>query len=148
MRTEGVFSPQTADDAAEAFETVGPAAQTVVRETAKAMEFDREEYDRRVTGEVVETARDALFASLLSVTIGDREEWEAWRDEHPGYDVHETGSESVERVVWHAAPATEEVVAATFQSEEEAAIGTLRRQAFGRIYQPLLKDDVPGESDG
>jgi hypothetical protein len=148
MRTEGVFSPETAADAAEAFESVGPAAQTVVRETAKAMEFDREEYDRRVTGDVVETARDALFASLLSVTIGDREAWEAWREDHQAYDVHETGSESVERVVWHAAPATEEAVAATFQSEEEAAIGTLRRQAFGRIYRPLLKDDAPEESDG
>jgi len=147
MRTEGVFSPETATEAAEAFESVGPAAQTVVRETAKAMEFDREEYDRRVTGEVVETARDALFASLLSVTVGDREEWEAWREDNPEYEVHETGSESVERVVWHAAPATEDDVAATFQSEEAAAIGTLRRQAFGRVYQPMLKDDVPGESD-
>ncbi|QKY20061.1 hypothetical protein B4589_006590 [Halolamina sp. CBA1230] len=142
MRTEGVFSPETEADAAAAFDSVGPAAQTVVRETAKAMEFDREEYDRRVTGEVVETARDALFASLLTVTVGDREAYEEWRESHSEYDVHETGSESVDHVVWHAAPATEEAVAATFQSEEEAAVGTLRRQAFGRIYRPMLKDDA------
>jgi hypothetical protein len=141
MRTEGVFSPETEADAVEAFESVGPAAQTVVRETAKAMEFDREEYDQRVTGEVVETARDALFASLLVVSVGDRGAYEGWCEEHPEYDVHETGAENVDRVVWHACSATEEAVAATFQSEEEAALATLRRQAFGRIYRPMLKDD-------
>ena len=140
MRTEGVFSPETEADAAEAFETVGPAAQTVVRETAKEMEFDREEYDRRVTGEVVETARDALFASLLVVSVGDRAAYEEWRDTHPEYEVYETGAENVDNVVWHASPAAEAAVAATFQSEEDAAIATLRRQAFGRLYRPILKD--------
>jgi uncharacterized protein (DUF1684 family) len=145
MRTEGVFSPETEADAAEAFESVGPAAQTVVRETAKAMEFDREEYDRRVTGEVVETARDALFASLLAVNVGDRAAYEAWCEDNPEYDVHETGAENVDRVVWHVCPATEAAVAATFQSEEEAALATLRRQAFGRIYRPMLKDEADGE---
>ncbi|WP_049979476.1 DUF5809 family protein [Halolamina rubra] len=145
MRTEGVFSPETETEAAEAFESVGPAAQTVVRETAKAMAFDREEYDERVTGEVVETARDALFASLLEVTVGDREAWDTWREDHPEYDTHVNGSDAVDRVVWHAAPATETAVAATFQSEEEAAVATLRRQAFGRIYRPLFDD--AGEND-
>ncbi|NHX37201.1 MULTISPECIES: DUF5809 family protein [Halolamina] len=146
MRTEGVFSPETEADAVEAFESVGPAARTVVRETAKAMSFDREEYDERVTGEVVETARDALFASLLAVTVGDREEWEAWREDHPEYEVRENGSEQVDRVVWHASPAAGTAVAATFQSEEDAAVATLRRQAFGRIYRPLFDDDA-GEND-
>ena len=144
MRTEGVFSPETEADAVEAFDSVGPAAQTVVRETAKAMSFDREEYDERVTGEVVETARDALFASLLSVTVGDREEWESWREDHSDYDIHVNGSEHVDRVVWHASPATGTAVAATFQSEADAAVATLRRQAFGRIYRPMF-DDEAGE---
>lgn len=139
MRTEGVFSPETESEAREAFESVGPAAQVVVRETAKAMEFDREEYDERVTGEVVETARDALFASLLSVHVGTREEWETWQDDHPATDTHVNGSESVDNVVWHVAPFAETAVAATYQQKEEAAIGTLRRQAFGRLYADLLE---------
>ncbi|GAB7095669.1 DUF5809 family protein [Halolamina litorea] len=142
MRTEGVFAPETRTEAADSFEAVGPAAQTVVRETAKAMEFDREEYDQRVTGEVVETARDALFASMLVVTVADRETYEEWVESHPDYEVHETGAENVDNVVWHASPATETVVAATFQSEPDAAVATLRRQAFGRIYRPMLKDDA------
>jgi len=142
MRTEGVFAPETESEAFESFDAVGPAAQTVVRETAKAMEFDREEYDERVTGDVVETARDALFASLLVVSVGDREAYEAWLDDHPDYEVHETGAENVDNVVWHAAPVADAVVAATFQSEPEAAVATLRRQAFGRIYRPMFKDDA------
>lgn len=138
MRTEGVFSPETEAAAREAFESVGPAAQVVVRETAKAMEFDREEYNERITSEVVETAREALFASLLTVHVGTDEEWEAWQDDHPAYDTHVNGSENVDNVVWHVAPFAETAVAATYQQEEEAAIGTLRRQAYGRLYNDLL----------
>jgi hypothetical protein len=140
MRTDGVFAPETEAEAREAFADVGPAAQVVVRETAKAMEFDREEYRERVTGEVVETARDALFASLLEVQVGDREAFDDWREAHSDYDVHVNGSENVDRVVWHAAPFSKRAVAATFQNEEEAAVGTLRRQAFGRLYADLLKE--------
>jgi hypothetical protein len=138
MRTEGVFAPETETEARETYENVGPAAQTVVRETAKAMSFDREEYQNRVTNEVVETARDALFASLLAVNVGDREAYESWCGDNPGYDVHEIGSENVDYVVWHAAPAAEAAVAATFQHEERAAIATLRRQAFGRVYRDIF----------
>ena len=139
MRTEGVFAPETPDEARGEYETVGPAAQTVVRETTKAMSFDREEYDERVTGDVVETARDALFASLLRVRVGDREEYEAWCADRPEYDVREAGSEHVDRVVWHGAPFAETAVAATFQEKERAAVATLRRQAFGRIYRDRLE---------
>lgn len=138
MDTEGFFAPETVEEARDAYEGVGPAAQTVVRETARAMEFDREEYHDRVTSDAVETARDALFASLLVVRVGTREEFEAWRDDYPDYDVAETGSPDVESVVWHVAPFAETAVAATFQSEREAAVGTLRRQAFGRIYRERL----------
>jgi hypothetical protein len=138
MRTEGVFSPETEAAAREAFESVGSAAQVVVRETAKAMEFDREEYTDRVTGEVVDTAREALFASLLTIHVGTGEEWATWQDDHPAYDTHVNGSENVENVVWHVAPFAETAVAATYQQEEAAAIGTLRRQVYGRIYDGLL----------
>jgi len=51
------------------------------------------------------------------------------------------GSDNVDRVVWHAFDG--EAVAATFQQEEQAAISTLRRQAFGRLYRPLFYEDEP-----
>ena len=139
METEGSFAPESVAGARDRFDALGPTAQLVVREVAKAMSFDREEYRDRVTSEVVETARDALFASLLTVHVGDRAEYEAWCEAHPEYDVHEIGSENVDHVVWHAAPATGTAVAATFQNEERAAVATLRRQAFGRVYRDLLE---------
>ncbi|MDS0299881.1 DUF5809 family protein [Halogeometricum sp. S1BR25-6] len=147
METEGSFAPESEEEAREAFESAGPTAQQVVREAAKAMSFDREEYRERVTGDVVETARNVLFADRLRVRIGTREEFEAWTDEHPEYEVTEVGSPNVDRVVWHAAPFAKEAVAATYQNEREAAVGTLRRQAFSRLYRPRFEDGG-GEEDG
>lgn len=138
MHVEGLFAPASDAEAREQYEMLGPSAQTVVRETAKAMSFDREEYADRVTGEVVETARDALFASLLEVHVGSREEFDAAREEYAEFDISVAGSDNVDRVVWHIAPAAETVVAATFQNEEAAAVATLRRQAFGIVYRDLL----------
>ena len=137
--TAGIFAPETEAAARETYESMGPAAQTVTREVARSMAFDREEYRERVTGEVVATARDALFASLLAVRVGDRAAYEAFVDDHPDYEVREQGNENVERVVWHAAPAAGTVVAATFQDERDAAVATLRRQAFGQVYRPLFE---------
>lgn len=138
MRTEGVFAPTSIDEAHEAYETAGPVAQTVVQEVARAMNFDRDEYRRRVTSEVVETARDAVFASLLKVHVGDSADFDAWRADHPDYEVREIGSRNVSRVVWHPIPFDGTVVAATFENEPDAAIATLRRQAFGRAYRDHL----------
>ncbi|WP_227352790.1 DUF5809 family protein [Haladaptatus salinisoli] len=136
METHGILAPDGAEDAREQYEAVGPAAQTVVKETAKAMRFDREEYGERVTSDVVETARDALFASLLEVRTGTREEFEGAVPD--GFDVHEEGSRNVASVAWHVAPAAETVVAATYQQKEEAAVATLRRIAFGRVYRDIV----------
>ena len=136
MHTVGTFTFESAANARTQYESVGPAAQTVVREVAKAMDFDREEYDERITGDVVETARDALFASLLEVRVGSREEFEEWCDAYDG-EVTTVGHEAVDRVVWHAGP-DGEAVAATFQEEEDAAVATLRRQAFGRLYRDIV----------
>ena len=138
MYTTGTFTPESVEDARERYETVGPVAQTVVREVARSMGFDREEYDERVTGEVVETAREAIFASLLSVRVGSREEFEEWAEGYDG-EVFVSGSENVDHVAWHAGP-TGEAVAATFQNEEDAAVATLRRQAFGRLYRDVVTD--------
>ncbi|WP_058366068.1 DUF5809 family protein [Haloparvum sedimenti] len=140
METKGSFAPATVEEARDRYAEAGEAARVVVRETAKAMGFDGEEYDERVTGEVIETARDALFASLLTVHVADRETFETWLDERPFTegDVTVLGSEHVDNVVWHAAPFADAVVAATFQNEPDAAAGTLRRNAFGRIYRDEL----------
>jgi hypothetical protein len=137
METEGVFDPETLAAAQEAYESVGPAARTAVRETATAMDFDREEYETRVTSDVVETARDAIFASLLVVRVADREAFDSWRAD-ADVDVTVLGSPDVDRVVWHVAPFADAAIAATFQAEREAAVATLRRQAFGRLYRDRL----------
>lgn len=138
MRTEGVFAPESLEEAHDAYEAAGPVARTVVKEVARAMDFDGEEYRDRVTSDVVETARDAVFASLLRVHVGDAAEFDAWCADHPDYDVHEIGSSNVPRVVWHPIPFAETVVAATFADEPEAATATLRRHAFGRVYRDHL----------
>lgn len=142
MHTTGRLSPTDPKAAQAAYDELGSTAQVVVREVAKALEFDREEYDERVTSETVETARDALFASLLEVQVGTREEYDEWAE---GFDgpISVAGSDTVEHVVWHAFEG--EAVAATFQDEEDAAVSTLRRQAFGRLYRPVFYDDEPAE---
>jgi len=101
------------------------------------MAFDRAEYEERVDSDVVETARDALFASLLRVRVGTVEAFEAWREGYDG-DCHVAGSEHVDHAVWHVAPVAGAAAAATFQDERDAAVATLRRQAFGRLYADLL----------
>jgi hypothetical protein len=135
MHEEGWLEPETDEEWRDAYADAGPTAQTVVREVAKAMGFDREEYGERVTSDVVETARDALFASRLRVAVGDRGAFESWREGFDG-EVTVIGSEHVDNVAWHVAPFADEAVAATFQDEPEAAVETLRRNAYGRIYDP------------
>jgi hypothetical protein len=137
MHTVGELRPETEESAREVYEGVGPTAQLVVKEVAKSMRFDREEYQARVDSDVVETARDVLFAAELAVHVGTREEYDEWAAEFDG-EVHETGSEQVGNVAWHVAPFAEEAVAATFADEEDAAVDTLRRQALGRIYRERL----------
>lgn len=135
MHVEGVFAPETVAEARDRYESCGPVAQTVVREVAKAMSFDREEYGERVTGDVIATARDALFASMLEVTVGTAGEFDEFCEANPGLAPDVEGSDNVDRVVWHPAPFADAVVAATFQDEEDAAVSTLRRQAFGKVYR-------------
>jgi len=138
METAGVYNPETVAAAREAYSDAGSAAQIVVKETAKAMDFDNAEYDDRVTGEVIETARDALFASLLTAVHGSREEFDEWCADHADYSVELMGSDSVDSVVWHPVGFAETVVAASYQNEPEAAAATVRRRAFGRHYRGEL----------
>lgn len=138
METQGTLAPETHEEAREAYEAAGPVAQTVVRETAHAMDFSPDEYRERVTSDVVATARDVLFAARLTFHSGTREAFEEWCADHDEYEVVEVGSPNVERVVWHAAPFANRVVAATYQDERDAAVEILRRQALGRIYRVEL----------
>lgn len=142
MHTEGRFLPESVAAAADRYEDLGPTAQVLVREVAKAMDFDADEYDRRVTADIVATAREVLFAEQLRVHVGTRAEYEDWKAEaehdFDAWTVDEIGSEAVDNVAWHAAPAVKVLVAATFQDEEAAAVGTLRRQAVGRCYRDVV----------
>lgn len=137
METRGLFTPTSPDGISEYADLLGPVAQLVVKETAKAMEFSEDEYEDRITSGVVVTARDVIFASLLEVTLGTREEFEAWRSDID-HDIIELGSEHVDNVVWHTAPIDDITLAATYQSEPDAAVATLQRQAYGRVYQSYL----------
>jgi hypothetical protein len=137
MHTEGQFSPETADEARERYASLGSTAQVVVKAVAKSMEFGREEYDERVTSDVVETAREAMFGEQLQVRVGTATEFEEWR-ESADHEIEVRGADNVDHVAWHAPPFTERAVAATFQDEEDAAVATLRRQAVARIYQDVV----------
>ncbi|MFW5919213.1 MAG: DUF5809 family protein [Halanaeroarchaeum sp.] len=139
MDTRGLLEPESAAAARDRFEALGPVAQTVTREVAKAMDFDREEYRERVTTDVVGTAREALFASMLRVHTGTREEFDDWCEAHPDLEVQVEGSEHVDRLAWHPAPFDGSVAAVTFQNEPDAAVGTVQRQAFARHYRPLFE---------
>lgn len=137
--TDGVYAPETVAEAERVYQSLGSTAQIVVKETARAMSFETGEYENRVTSEVIETARDALFASLLDVSHGSTDQFESWRTDHPAYEVEQLGSDTVARVVWHPVPFAETVVAATYDAEPEAAAATVRRRAFGEWYRPAFE---------
>lgn len=142
MHTRGDFAPVSEAEAQERYEALGSVAQTVVREATTAMGFDREEYDERVTPDVVSRVHDALFASTLAVTVGSMAEFDDWADGR-AESVVVLGSENVEHVAWHDPPMGE-AVAATFQDQETAAVDTLRRQVFGRVYRDHVRDTRSG----
>ena len=137
MHERGWFAPETTEAVRERHDALGSTAQVLLKEVAKAMAFDESEYERRVTPDAVETAREVMFAGDLLVRVGSRAEYDAWLADRE-YDVTEHGSPNVSRVAWHAAPFAGEVVAATFENETAAAVETLRRQAFGAVYREVL----------
>lgn len=132
----GHLAPADPEAARTAYEELAEPAKVVSTEVAKAMAV--EDLRERLSVDVVATARDALFASILEVRVGDRGAYEAWRGDFDG-DVIEAGSDNVDSVAWHAFDGT--AVAATFQDERDAAVATLRRQAFNRLYRELCYPD-------
>lgn len=136
METDGPFAPETEAAARERYAAVKPAAETAATVVAKTLDVD----PGRADEDVVRTAHEAIFASLLAVHVGTRAEYENWL-EGRDRDVTELGSEHVSGVAWHDAALAGEVLAATFESEPEAAIYTLRRQAFDRLYREVVRCD-------
>ena len=165
VETEGYLAPETVAAARDRYAETVPTAKTATSEAAKAMGFDRAEYDRRVTSDVVASVRDAVFASSLRVRVADGETFDEWRAETDA-EVVLVGNESAPQVVWHAPGFADQAVAATFGDERlsaerrdgglafvaatfgderEAAVATLRRQAFGRLYRELFDEDADHE---
>lgn len=136
MERVGILSPESAEEARATYDQLVPAAKTVATETAKTVDLDGP-FEEQVGSDVVATAHEALFASLLEVRVGGREAFDDWRAGHDG-EVTVLGSDTVPNVVWHAPPFADQGIAATYADEREAAVATLRRQAFGRIYRALL----------
>lgn len=138
METRGLFTPSSPEDATRYATVLGPVAQVVVKEAAKAMGFSKDEYEHRITPDVITTARDALFASLLEVSLGSRSEFDTVQ-ETTDHEIIKVGSEHVDNVAWHTAPINTTIIAATYQDKPDAAVTTLQRQAYGRIYQAHLE---------
>lgn len=139
METEGLLAPASAAEVEAQYTAVGPAAQVAAREVATAIGLDADEYRERVDADVVLTAHEAIFASLLSVHVGTREEFDEWvAGQAADRDVTVLGSENVQGIAWHDAPVADRILAATYADEPEAATHTLRRQAFADIYREVL----------
>lgn len=138
METRGQFAPETETAAREQYETLATAAETVTKEIAEANTDTRDEYNKLVDGETIETAQQALFAAFLEVHVGSVEEYESWLGDED-FEVEFAGTETVSRRAWHPVWARDAVVAVSFQERPEAAVGTVRRQAFGRHYRSMLE---------
>jgi hypothetical protein len=137
MHTEGLFAPETIEAAREQYAATDAAADAVLRALARAVPLAEDAGDVHADDDLRLTAREAIFASLLAVHVGTREEFDDWIDDRDRA-VEEVGSEQVSNVVWHDAGAADRILAATFENEPEAAVGTLRRQAFATLYRERL----------
>lgn len=138
MDTEGLFAPESAETARQQYAAVGTAARAVVREFARSAPIAADVDDVREDEDLVHTAHEAIFASLLAVTLGTREEFEDWLEARDR-EVERLGSDHVDRIAWHDAPFAGQVLAATYDSEPAAAAATLRRQAFARLYREVVE---------
>lgn len=139
METVGYVLPETEAEVREIFDELEPAAHEVVGAIARRLP-DAWDPEHGVPEDAYRTGHEALFGSLLVVTTAAMEDFESWSTDGPyaDYTVDIEGSEHVDHVAWHAAPATEKIIATTYQDERSAAVATLRRIAWGRVYRPLL----------
>lgn len=141
MDTEGLFAPETPAAVRDRYAELADAAETTVAAAAREQATTGEEYDELVTEPALTAAREALFAAVLEVQVGDRAAFTEWRDE-TDTEVELLGGTAVDGVAWHAPPFADRAVAVTFQDERTAAVETLRQQAFGRLYRPLVEESA------
>lgn len=138
METRGHYAPRTEAAARSQYADLSAAAKTVTKEIAEAGTDTSDAYQEFVDQSVIETAHDALFASLLEVHVGSTAEYESWLADHETLESELAGTETVPRRAWHPVWPTGDVAAVSFQDRPEAAIATVRRQAFGEHYRSLL----------
>lgn len=140
METVGYIAPETESEAREEYERCEQAARDICTTILKQLDG---QIDEGPTEPLVRTAHDAFFGSVLVVTTGPMADFERVCSQPPleGYQVNREGSDQVDHVAWHVSPMTETVLAATYQSEREAAISTLRRIAWGRFYRDVVHSD-------
>lgn len=139
METRGQFAPETDAAVRQTYEALADAAETVTKEIAEANADTREDYRGLTGSDTVETAQQALFASLLEVQVGTAAEYESWLAEHERLEPELAGTEPVSGRAWHPVWARDAVVAASFEDRPDAAVGAVRRQAFGRHYRSILE---------
>ncbi len=140
MKTRGQIAPETEAAVREEYEAPAKSAETVTKEIAKANTDTRAAYNELVDSATVETAQQSIFASLLEVHVGSVEEYDSWLAAHEDFEVVLAGTKPVPRRVWHPVWPRDAVVAVSFQERADAAVATVRRQAFGRHYRSILED--------
>jgi hypothetical protein len=138
METRGHFAPRTETAASAQYDDLALAAKTVTKEIAEAGTDTSDDYQALVEESVIDTAQQTLFASLLEVHIGSVDEYEAWLTDHNSLDGSLAGTDTVARRAWHPVWPRDHVAAVSFQNSPEAAIATVRRQAFGQHYRAIL----------
>ena len=138
MDTRGYEAPRTESAARAHYEDLAGAAQTITKEVADAGTDSSEAYQEFIDQSVIETAQQALFGSLLEVHVGSQTEYDTWLAEHESFDATLAGTETVPSRAWHPVWPTEQVVAVSFQDRPDAAVATVRRQAFGQHYRSML----------
>ncbi|MFB6086537.1 MAG: DUF5809 family protein [Halodesulfurarchaeum sp.] len=139
MEIRGHFTPETEAAVREQYGSLAPVAETVTKEIAEANADTRTEYRDLIDSETIETAQQALFASLLEVQVGTTEAWESWLAEQEDFDVELAGTEPVSGRAWHPVWPREVVVAVSFEDRTDAAVSAVKRQAFGRHYRSMLE---------
>ena len=143
MRIDGFLTPESAPAAHDAYEALAVPARDVTRAVVMAMDIEGDDYRQLVDESVTGAAQEAMFGSLLEVRTADREAFDHWCDRPDNAELTVTmeGSEHVANIAWHEAPSVDRVIAATYESQREAAVSTLRRLAWGRIYRDMVSDN-------
>lgn len=139
MDTRGQFAPETKAAARSLYDDLAIAAETVTKTLAETSTDSREAYHELLDQERIDAAHEALFASLLEVHVGSVEEFESWMNRHDAFQLSLSGPETVPRRAWHPVRPRKTVTAVSFQTAPEAAVATVRRQAFGTQYRELLE---------